>query len=96
MRPPELPGGKMDDTMNVTPCSGSGFNEAAGITRRKGRKRADSLHQLEDASMRPPELPGGKWRRGRRRPLMPPGFNEAAGITRRKEQLPLQISRKSL
>ena len=58
MGPPELPGGNVSHAMEVASLE-SGFNGAAGITRRKqaGEVRDRRLHTR--ASMGPPELPGG-------------------------------------
>ena len=63
----------------------SGFNEAAGIHRRKLAVRFAVRTPGSRASMRPPEFTGGNifpmpscWREKKA------GFNEAAGIHRRK------------
>ena len=57
MRPPEFTGGNEDNgyPYDLHEC---GFNEAAGIHRRKLR-HSDELHRIVAASMRPPEFTGG-------------------------------------
>ena len=46
--------------MRILGRLGAGFNEAAGITRRKAQPSCPITFHVEPASMRPPELPGGK------------------------------------
>ena len=58
MRPPDLPGG--NPTSSARPRDAENrFNEAAGFTRRKQRKRIGIGAERDGASMRPPDLPGG-------------------------------------
>ena len=58
MRPPEFTGGNV--VVLYTVCHGSkGFNEAAGIHRRKRACRAQGRLRRIAASMRPPEFTGG-------------------------------------
>ena len=62
MRPPEFTGGKVSlSHRGRTPVSG--FNEAAGIHRRKGLSTGTEPWS-PTASMRPPEFTGGKFRTG--------------------------------
>ena len=60
MRPPEFTGGNAKETALEQNESASGFNEAAGIHRRK-RGLTRDVGAGEDflASMRPPEFTGG-------------------------------------
>ena len=85
MRPPEFTGG--NEVEGELPTSdSSGFNEAAGIHRRKhDRSRSPVLRTFIDASMRPPEFTGGNQRTARSSARAGEFcFNEAAGIHRRK------------
>ena len=60
MRPPEFTGGKTVARPGGW-CKGfGGFNEAAGIHRRKGSQQPSSESYRQKASMRPPEFTGGK------------------------------------
>ena len=63
---------------------GSGFNEAAGFTRRKLDRLGLRGPVGVAASMRPPDLPGGNFNRQGWTWAAKAGFNEAAGFTRRK------------
>ena len=56
MRPPEFTGG---NARPATPPAPRGFNEAAGIHRRKQRSRVQRHVPFQAASMRPPEFTGG-------------------------------------
>ena len=62
----------------------SGFNGAAGITRRKLLRPVVQIDVRLHASMGPPELPGGNESAARSGPWLAWCFNGAAGITRRK------------
>ena len=57
MRPPEFTGGNLTGTFGSDEIQ-QGFNEAAGIHRRK-RAAGGELTELVQASMRPPEFTGG-------------------------------------
>ena len=84
MRPPEFTGGNstLATTLNrLGPC---GFNEAAGIHRRKLETLKNDKKSLQDASMRPPEFTGGNLQAVLAVHAVVPCFNEAAGIHRRK------------
>ena len=60
MRPPEFTGGNTGRPHHpVPPATRRGFNEAAGIHRRKPRKQALAPWTAGSASMRPPEFTGG-------------------------------------
>ena len=83
MRPPDLPGGNTPGCSAATRSS-SGFNEAAGFTRRKREHRTPRPEARRPASMRPPDLPGGNKNDYDRFLVNPYRFNEAAGFTRRK------------
>ena len=63
-----------------------GFNEAAGIHRRKRERAIVQANPPINASMRPPEFTGGNLCRRRCAGCRPAGFNEAAGIHRRKHR----------
>ena len=54
MRPPEFTGGNQRLPAPVAPCAVPGFNEAAGIHRRK-LFTGHGAYTLIEASMRPPE-----------------------------------------
>ena len=91
MRPPEFTGGNPYMAMPAHTFGQRwyGFNEAAGIHRRKPitRHRRGVLDGVPYASMRPPEFTGGNgWNdtNGQRCPCGNGRFNEAAGIHRRK------------
>ena len=58
MRPPDLPGGNIEDRQQIVVGSHR-FNEAAGFTRRKPRRAIGVIRMTLSASMRPPDLPGG-------------------------------------
>ena len=57
MRPPEFTGGNIALTRRKREAE-EGFNEAAGIHRRKHRY-CEAVGGTHDASMRPPEFTGG-------------------------------------
>ena len=83
MRPPELPGGK-SNRKGSGPPTRKGFNEAAGITRRKDRPYGA---RATGADVGFNEAAGITRRKGW--PIAAcmaasRSFNEAAGITRRK------------
>ena len=59
MRPPEFTGGNLRDIAKGAVTPEPGFNEAAGIHRRKHRMVAGLLVGERWASMRPPEFTGG-------------------------------------
>ena len=86
MRPPEFTGGNPRPKRLHGTQSPRGFNEAAGIHRRKQRRHARLHAERIHASMRPPEFTGGNnnpkitGQDGKK------SFNEAAGIHRRKQQ----------
>ena len=85
MRPPEFTGGNRETLGGTHDLAVLGFNEAAGIHRRKPDDQLDELVAGVVASMRPPEFTGGN--SGARRVLQVRVlrcFNEAAGIHRRK------------
>ena len=83
MRPPEFTGGNKAFSTNEVSRQ-LGFNEAAGIHRRKLGRVEDVFDVHLDASMRPPEFTGGNDMVWFEIATMLPGFNEAAGIHRRK------------
>ena len=78
MRPPEFTGGN-PRVAPAAPPEGRGFNEAAGIHRRKLTSVALVNRPALPASMRPPEFTGGNTGRWRSGPTTTTGFNEAAG-----------------
>ena len=59
MRPPEFTGGNQVIGKSVKAARTFGFNEAAGIHRRKPGEDGRGAARLHRASMRPPEFTGG-------------------------------------
>ena len=59
MRPPEFTGGNPRLAAHRQHRLRLGFNEAAGIHRRKHLRGADLREAVANASMRPPEFTGG-------------------------------------
>ena len=89
MRPPEFTGGNASTNGGVGNVV-VGFNEAAGIHRRKPAERRVKVLDVEAASMRPPEFTGGNGPMPEtdQTPRPTGCFNEAAGIHRRKLWMP--------
>ena len=58
MRPPEFTA-ETAEGYDCQVCEAKGFNEAAGIHRRKHKANEEALRQADEASMRPPEFTGG-------------------------------------
>ena len=83
MRPPEFTGGNGGSRLGGRTGT-SGFNEAAGIHRRKRLAARRTGRRRVLASMRPPEFTGGNSQRPSSTLPTCTGFNEAAGIHRRK------------
>ena len=59
MRPPEFTGGNGPRRPSRQPAVSPGFNEAAGIHRRKRKSSRIEDSPQDRASMRPPEFTGG-------------------------------------
>ena len=59
MRPPEFTGGNATTARRISTSGSPGFNEAAGIHRRKLQAASPPYRDHRRASMRPPEFTGG-------------------------------------
>ena len=82
MRPPEFTGGNngINRYSTVMSRARQGFNEAAGIHRRKpaARRQVRTTSFSQQASMRPPEFTGGN--ACEHRPNLPPSTGEQASM----------------